>query len=144
MSNHQSCEGHYSPEPVDLWGVHPKGTFFYSKQQDQGVTYRVIWVNMPYNAAPYEGQSEIQNTWHGLPIIAFEWEWKTIGVGELAEKVRSFSNKMLEMEVVPPRRPFWKWDGNKEKPTLSPSIRCGGSEDNLWHGYLLHGYLKVD
>lgn len=34
----------------------------------------------------------------------------------------------------------WTWDGNKEKPTLSPSIRmltpCG------WHGYLRKGVFE--
>jgi hypothetical protein len=33
----------------------------------------------------------------------------------------------------------WKWDGNEEQPTLSPSILlkpCG------WHGYLVKGEWK--
>jgi len=33
-------------------------------------------------------------------------------------------------------RPSWEWDGNREKPTLSPSIlrrACG------WHGFLRGG-----
>ena len=33
--------------------------------------------------------------------------------------------------------PVWKWDGNKEKPTLSPSIQfVGGCR---WHGWLRGG-----
>lgn len=32
----------------------------------------------------------------------------------------------------------WQWDGNEEKPTLSPSIHCPG----LWHGYLRAGRLE--
>jgi hypothetical protein len=32
----------------------------------------------------------------------------------------------------------WKWDGNEEKPTLSPSILCPGE----WHGYLRAGRLE--
>jgi hypothetical protein len=30
---------------------------------------------------------------------------------------------------------FWEWDGNLEKPTISPSIKI----TNHWHGYLTKG-----
>jgi Family of unknown function (DUF6527) len=30
----------------------------------------------------------------------------------------------------------WKWDGNKEAPTFSPSINCGGCG---WHGFIEKG-----
>jgi hypothetical protein len=33
--------------------------------------------------------------------------------------------------------PVWKWDGNKEMPTLTPSIDVTG----IWHGYLTDGKL---
>jgi hypothetical protein len=29
----------------------------------------------------------------------------------------------------------WSWDGNREAPTFTPSINCGG----CWHGYLRNG-----
>jgi hypothetical protein len=29
----------------------------------------------------------------------------------------------------------WDWDGNRERPTFSPSINCGG----CWHGYIRNG-----
>lgn len=31
----------------------------------------------------------------------------------------------------------WNWDGNKDKPTLTPSIAC--LEGCKWHGYITHG-----
>ena len=31
----------------------------------------------------------------------------------------------------------WQWDGNEEKPTLTPSILFNGS----WHGWLRNGRL---
>lgn len=38
----------------------------------------------------------------------------------------------------------WDWDGNREKPTFSPSINCG----KCWHGYIENGrcvsVAKVD
>ena len=35
----------------------------------------------------------------------------------------------------------WEWDGNLNKPTLSPSIACGPREARTWHGNLLAGVL---
>lgn len=37
----------------------------------------------------------------------------------------------------------WTWDGNREKPTLSPSILIRGKpgEPDLWHGFLRDGKL---
>lgn len=36
--------------------------------------------------------------------------------------------------------PVWEWDGNKEKPTVKPSIRhMGGCK---WHGYLTDGIFQ--
>lgn len=41
--------------------------------------------------------------------------------------------------------PVWEFDGNKECPTLSPSIRVLGSHGapDLWHGYLRNGKLET-
>jgi hypothetical protein len=35
----------------------------------------------------------------------------------------------------PGPRPSWHWDGNRDKPTLSPSVHHVGH----WHGYLRAG-----
>jgi len=51
--------------------------------------------------------------------------------------------------VAPPAdghpAPVWEWDGNKEAPTLSPSIRVLGGKDqpDRWHGYLRAGKLET-
>jgi hypothetical protein len=39
----------------------------------------------------------------------------------------------------------WKWDGNKESPTLSPSILVHANEGTTegWHGYLRDGKLET-
>lgn len=29
----------------------------------------------------------------------------------------------------------WAWDGNREKPTFSPSVNCG----SCWHGFIENG-----
>lgn len=54
--------------------------------------------------------------------------------------------------AIPPRTPdrngtlrpaVWQWDGNRERPTLSPSIRHGdASDDYYWHGYAKAGVLE--
>ena len=36
------------------------------------------------------------------------------------------------------REVHWDWDGNREAPTLTPSILCKVSG---WHGYLTNGVL---
>lgn len=40
----------------------------------------------------------------------------------------------------------WAWNGNKEFPTLTPSIlHWGNGKDNsaTWHGYMKNGKLEV-
>jgi Family of unknown function (DUF6527) len=41
--------------------------------------------------------------------------------------------------------PMWQWDGNREAPTLSPSILVMGGKDRpaRWHGYLRAGKLET-
>lgn len=36
----------------------------------------------------------------------------------------------------PAIKPSWQWDGNRESPTLSPSVHRVGH----WHGYLKAGF----
>lgn len=48
-----------------------------------------------------------------------------------------------EGETHPKQNP-WRWDGNKESPTLSPSIlhwAGGRNSPPTWHGYLRNGKL---
>lgn len=37
------------------------------------------------------------------------------------------------------KQPSWLWDGNKEAPTLSPSINV----IDRWHGYLKNGIIET-
>lgn len=45
-------------------------------------------------------------------------------------------------------RPSWNWDGNREKPTLSPSINilqfdeAGNRTGEHWHGWLRDGVFQ--
>lgn len=46
------------------------------------------------------------------------------------------------------RRPLWRWDGNREKPTLGPSINIlqfdetGNCVGEHWHGWLRDGVFQ--
>lgn len=46
-------------------------------------------------------------------------------------------------------RPLWHWDGNREKPTLTPSINIlqlndkGERIGEHWHGYLTAGRWRM-
>jgi hypothetical protein len=50
---------------------------------------------------------------------------------------------MLYVAVVPGAPLPWQWDGNKEAPTLSPSILVHGGQGqpDRWHGWLREGKL---
>ena len=40
--------------------------------------------------------------------------------------------------------PVWQWDGNREAPTLSPSILVyNGDHSERWHGFLRNGKLET-
>lgn len=47
-----------------------------------------------------------------------------------------------KMEKAPMSR--WHWDGNKEKPTLTPSLGLGPKDGNYyhWHGFLRAGVFE--
>lgn len=50
-----------------------------------------------------------------------------------------FANCIQRITTGPAAHPVWHWDGNREAPTLTPSMgcdaRCG------WHGNLTNGEL---
>jgi hypothetical protein len=50
----------------------------------------------------------------------------------------------LYIRDAPKGYPQWQWDGNREAPTLSPSILVRGpkGQPDIWHGYLIAGKLK--
>lgn len=43
---------------------------------------------------------------------------------------------------------IWKWDGNKERPSITPSINCLAEKDGQpaggcgWHGYITNGVIR--
>lgn len=49
----------------------------------------------------------------------------------------------LYIKDAPMGYPQWEWDGNREAPTINPSILVRGEKDKppLWHGWLRAGIL---
>ncbi|MFA5897919.1 MAG: DUF6527 family protein [Hyphomicrobium sp.] len=43
--------------------------------------------------------------------------------------------RIVSLDFRPHSSPSWEWDGNREAPTLSPSVHHVGH----WHGYLRNG-----
>lgn len=51
---------------------------------------------------------------------------------------------VMDVVTIPIQGPnAWQWDGNRESPTISPSIAIRGGEGmpDLWHGFLQGGKL---
>lgn len=40
------------------------------------------------------------------------------------------------------KNPVWGWDGNREAPTLTPSIRSPLGQDGLFHCFLQRGVVR--
>jgi hypothetical protein len=56
--------------------------------------------------------------------------------------------KTVGFDTHESRRPRWHWDGNREQPTLTPSIliyqlsETGAKTGEHWHGFLTNGVFK--
>ncbi len=60
-------------------------------------------------------------------------------------------DRFLEIVLLPinskeQNKISWNWNGNKESPTLEPSILVWGNGKNnptTWHGYFRNGELEI-
>lgn len=57
--------------------------------------------------------------------------------------------RAVDLEPGEGRRPRWQWDGNRERPTLTPSIlnyqMAEGTGERIgehWHGFLTAGEFR--
>lgn len=51
-------------------------------------------------------------------------------------------NKDKTLPIPDGKTPVWNWNGNLEKPTLTPSIMTGRGTSNICHSFLTDGYFK--
>lgn len=47
--------------------------------------------------------------------------------------------EVVSLPLSGDQHPVWQWDGNREAPTLTPSINVVGR----WHGFLRNGKLET-
>jgi hypothetical protein len=80
------------------------------------------------------------------PIAAIERDRATggRGIARLAYNCPRTGKPCGEIAIghpdKPARTPSWRFDGNVEAPTLTPSINCTGGCG--WHGFLTAGVFK--
>lgn len=80
---------------------------------------------------------------HRLPAGCFQWEVSTVGMElrylyiVLPGGEGNFDAIRVQQGAGNGAR-VWGWDGNEEKPTLTPSIHWIG----VWHGFLQAGRLN--
>jgi len=51
------------------------------------------------------------------------------------------NRRSCNIPIAPNRNPngsSWQWDGDRDKPTISPSIDCKG----CWHGHIKNGVMR--
>ena len=109
-----------------------EGAFAFGRQTEgEGdETYRMIMIHMPYTAK--------HESIHSLRIV------RMVETIRIEDDVEVTTRKPAQGEVVPSQgRHYWEWDGNKEKPSLSPSIACGPEGERDWHGYMRAGRLEA-
>jgi len=90
----------------------------------------------------------LRNNLEDLDVHGQKGDWCFLNNDELLA-LRFGDDAFTGLVILPvsenamPGKPHWQWNGNKELPTLTPSILVhanhGWSEG--WHGYLTDGTL---
>ena len=107
-----------------------EGAFAFGRQTEGDETYRTIMIHIPYTAA--------HESIHSLRIVhMIDVEVTDEETGDITVQRRPAPGE------VTAGNKHWDWDGNEEKPTLSPSIACGHEGERDWHGYMKAGRLEA-
>jgi hypothetical protein len=81
--------------------------------------------------------AEEKNLWFRYPISDDEWaKWYGFPREQAPEMNRG---DLVRIPIKLGVESNWQWDGNREAPTLSPSVNVVGR----WHGYLRAGKLET-
>jgi hypothetical protein len=92
----------------------------------------------------------LRKGWDELDQIGEKGDWCFLN-GEEFIAIRFGEDAFTGTVIIPiainvmPGSLHWKWDGNKEAPTLSPSILVHGNPgwSKGWHGFLEKGILRT-
>ena len=81
----------------------------------------------------------------GVPAGAFEFFYKDGKAVGMIYKCPCGCGCEGALNFRPHASPSWEWDGNEDKPTLSPSVHhqftitTTGEKKTHWHGWLKQG-----
>lgn len=76
----------------------------------------------------------------GAPAGAFEfYRSEARDVAGMFFKCPCGCGKVSALSFKPDIPPAWQWDGNRESPTLTPSVHDNPQGVTHWHGFLTNG-----
>lgn len=119
LPNKQTFTGLYTPQ-WDEWRKAGPGAFVYSHSRN-GDEIDGLW---------------FKDWWGGYLVD---------GRGNVVVQDPEYANRHIIPFVRTDDNPTWRWDGNVERPTLSPSIRIldryygDPQATEVWHGWLRAG-----
>ncbi len=85
--------------------------------------------------------------WPDGPVGAFSWGWCAVdgqSYRVLHSKSPNGTYSALPIAPTPPDVTCsWNWDGNEDKPTLTPSVyhNRGAGDNTEWHGHFTAGRM---
>lgn len=88
----------------------------------------------------WEGAHIVGDSYYQKEIPPGSAKWATDQTGKIAALILTCPcgcGEICAVSIAPPADKGWSWDGNKELPTLTPSILR--TEHCRWHGYLTRG-----
>jgi hypothetical protein len=91
-----------------------------------------------------EGPPQMRMRDNLLPDMAGRFSWQTES-DHRHLAMRLPCGHVANLPVAGPKA--WRWDGNEDTPTLTPSIQCMSKSVNqqpapCWHGYITAGELR--
>lgn len=94
----------------------------------------------------------LRATWADLDAVGARGDWCFMDAGRWGmmiivrwgDRIWDVATLYIDKEKAPPNYPVWDWNGSRDAPTLTPSIRVRGAEGqpDLWHGWLREGVLE--
>jgi len=112
----RTCDLRVLPRRPREWlehGAEREGLAWWGAQDGTEIPMRLLWVVMPYTHP--RGSLPI----HALPA------------------------RLAGEPPIPDVRAQWIWDGDPDRPTLTPSIVCGPGGAPYWHGFIREGRAEA-
>lgn len=93
-------------------------------------------MNSPIQGRRHETTEEFHNAEVG------DWAFSSDDVHIFIETPVGLCILQIDPKAFPEyKKPVWTWDGNRDAPTLTPSIRIRDHARGEWHGWMREGKL---